>query len=283
MPTTGQLILLILAILFFAVGGGISLTRLRWEREGARIAAKACLYGGLTTALAVLVWHCVRRGSWLPLEDNFEALIWLGVLLVLFVLYVQRRRPLGGLDWFVMPMAILLLIAAGVFGRTGYHSYVAGAWSWVHRVTAYGGAVAFAIAGAVGAMYLINNRRLRAKTVTPGPNLGSLERLEHLTLSSVTLGFALLTIGLITGLTEVLHSSGGTRLGHDWFASPKVVLTFGAWVVYALVLHSPINPSFRGRKVALLSIVGLVLMIGILVAVQFMPPLDAGAMAGGAR
>jgi ABC-type transport system involved in cytochrome c biogenesis permease subunit len=49
--------------------------------------------------------------------------------------------------------------------------------------------------------------------------------------------------------------------------------------VYAIVLHAPINPSFRGRKVAVLSIVGLVLMIGTLVAVNFMPSSSASASA----
>ena len=47
-----------------------------------------------------------------------------------------------------------------------------------------------------------------------------------------------------------------------------VVLTAAVWLVYALVLHSPINPSFRGRKTALLSVVGVVLMFGTIVAVN---------------
>jgi ABC-type uncharacterized transport system permease subunit len=51
----------------------------------------------------------------------------------------------------------------------------------------------------------------------------------------------------------------------------KIVLTCSVWVIYALVLHSPINPSFRGRKVAILSIVGCVLMFGLLITVQYMP------------
>jgi hypothetical protein len=41
--------------------------------------------------------------------------------------------------------------------------------------------------------------------------------------------------------------------------------------VYGLILHSPINPSFRGRRTAMLSVVGFVLMISVLVAVQFLP------------
>ena len=65
----------------------------------------------LLFALGVLVWHTTMRGgNWLPLEDNFEAFIWLAILLAAFVLYVQRAKALGGLDWFVTPIAIVLLM-----------------------------------------------------------------------------------------------------------------------------------------------------------------------------
>ena len=272
MPTTGQVILLCFAIALFVAGGVVSLTRLRRDRESFRIAAKACLWSGVTVGVAVLVWHYRTRKSWLPLDDNFDALVWLGLMLTLFVLYVQRARPLGGLDWFVMPIVVLLLGAAAVFGVTKPHEYSADKpWWWVHSVTAYGGFVAFAVAGAVGVMYLVVNRRLRAKVATTGPNLGSLERLEHLTRTSVTLGFAMLTIGMVTGMAIILRSNGRTTMGSDWWRSPKVLLAAAVWVVYALVLHAPINPSFRGRKTAVLSILGFVLMVGTLVAVQYMP------------
>jgi len=100
--------------------------------------------------------------------------------------------------------------------------------------------------------------------------LSSLERIEHVTYSSVTLGFALLTVGLVTGLVEILKH-GRTNLGEHWYASPKVLLAFAVWVVYAIVLHAPINPSFRGRKAAILSVCGLVLTLGTLVAIQYVP------------
>ena len=67
------------------------------------------------------------------------------------------------------------------------------------------------------------------------------------------------------------YPAASERLGKTWYYSPKVVLAFAVWVVYALVLHAPINPSFRGRRAAMLSVVGLVLMLGTLAAVQFMP------------
>jgi ABC-type uncharacterized transport system permease subunit len=142
-------------------------------------------------------------------------------------------------------------------------------WLVVHLVSVFGGFVAFAVAGAVGGMYLFANRRLRQKKLMPGQGFGSLERLEHLTMISATLGFALLTVGLITGFFRVFHPGQHGALGSEWYRNPKVMMTCAAWVVYALVLHSPINPSFRGRRTAMLSVLGFVLMIGIMVVVQF--------------
>lgn len=273
----GQIALVIAAAALFAAAAGLSLLRQRprWEAsEPVRLAAKSAGYFGLLAGLAVLAWHSADRNTFLPLGDNFDTLVCLGVLLAGFVLYVQAYRPLRGLDWFLMPVVVLLLASAAVFGRTKPHEYVDTTWSWVHRVSAYGGAVAFAIAGAAGGLYLIANRRLRSKATRlagPGANLGSLERLERLTLSAVGLGFALLTVGAVTGLAEIARKQGVTTLGERWFLNPKVLLALGVWVVYAVVLHSPINPSFRGRKAAVLSVLGFVLMIGTLVAVQFVP------------
>ncbi len=261
-PTLGQLALLVASIALFAVGSGLSIARLWWDKNSLRVAAKACWYGGAVVALGVLVWHSIGRGSWLPLEDNFDTLVWLGLLLSLFVLYMQRSRPLGGLDWFVMPVVILLLVCAGVFGRTKPHEYVSSTWSWAHRLGAYGGAFAFAVAGAAGAMYLIAARRLRAKTAATGPNMGSLERLEHLTFVSVTLGFALFTIGTVTGFVQMFSQQKQTH-------PTKLLLALSVWVVYAVVLHAPMNPGFRGRKTAILSVVGFLLMVGTIVAVEF--------------
>jgi ABC-type uncharacterized transport system permease subunit len=262
--TAGQLALVIVAAGLLAVGMLLSVARLWRDGESLRLAAKACQYAGVVCGIAVLVWHSAARGNWRPMEDNFDAFLWLGLLLALFVLYTQRIHPLRGLDWFVLPIAALLLAGAAIFGKTQPHEYRDTAWHWVHRITSYGGAVAFAVAGAVGTMYLVTNHRLRNKRALPGPNLGSLERLERLTLAAVTLGFALLTVGAVTGLFGMVRQDRTAP-------TTKIVLAVAVWVVYAIVLHSPINPSFRGRKAAVLSVVGFVLMIGTLVAVQFMP------------
>jgi ABC-type uncharacterized transport system permease subunit len=94
--------------------------------------------------------------------------------------------------------------------------------------------------------------------------MGSLERMEGLSTHSVTLGFALLTIGLITGFVQMFAH-------HEHPPTTKLLLGTLSWFVYAIVLHAPINPRFRGRRAAMLSLVGFVLLIGTIVVLNLMP------------
>ncbi len=274
MITPTQIALLALAGLFFAGGWIAALSRLRGESKTAIGLTRGLVSAGCLLSLLLMAHHAFLRGSWLPLGDNFDTLLALAVLLSGLLIYFQLTRPLVGLDWFILPVVILLVIAAGVFGAARPHEYVASAWAWVHHVSSYTSAVAFAVAFAVGAIYLIAHRRLRSKSAPVGPMLGSLERLERITLTSVTLGFGLLSVGVITGiaiLVDRVDRGRNTSLGTDWYASPKVWLTAGVWIVYGIVLHAPISPNLRGRRAAMLSVTGFVLMVAAIVAAQFMP------------
>lgn len=269
-PNVGQVGLLLVSAALFAGEVVTSLAR-RWG-DSPRLRGLARFFGcsALLVGAGVLVWHSLDRRSWLPFGDNFDSLVSLALLLAGFVMYVQWKRPIGGLDWFMVPLVVLLLLGAAIFGRTKPHTYFDDTWGWFHNIFSFGAAVALLVAGALGAMYLVNERRLRSRPMLSEPAFatagGSLERLEHLTFLAVTLGFAMFTVSMIMGLARIFRSEPTTQVGL-W--SPKVLLGVGAWVAYAIVLHTPINPSFRGRKVAWASVIGLLLLIGTIVATQF--------------
>jgi ABC-type transport system involved in cytochrome c biogenesis permease subunit len=173
----------------------------------------------------------------------------------------------------LIPVVIVLLICSALFGISGSASGdAAGLWDLVHRTSTFAGMAAFGLAAAVGAMYLIASARLRRKTAVSQAPAASLERLENLTQWAVSFGFALLTVGIITGLAKIAHSGANTRLGPHWMTSPKVILAFSVWLIYAVALHTPITPAVRGRKSAMLSIVGFVLMVATIISVLFLPP-----------
>lgn len=278
MVSTAQVILLVLAIVAYLAGGVTSLlavagrkmpTHWRWMFMGA----------GFLFSFVLLVWHSITvvmaTGTWQPLQDSLTALLTLAILLAAFVGYVQYKRPITSLEWLVMPVVIVLLLMAGHFGKNQSVAYLPTTYSLVHRVFTYLGALAFVVAGATGALYLMSDRALRARRtggghLPPSPAMfGSLERLEHLSYSAVTWGFALFTVGIISGIGWVMH--GSTLLGQAWYFSPKVVLALAVWLIFAVVLNTPIAPRLRGRKNAILSIVGLLLTIATLFAVLLMP------------
>ncbi len=267
--------LLGLAILFFCAGGVAALLR-GFHLESPAILKSVpnplpFVFLSACLALGALIWHAVVHRNWIPLDDNFEAFCALGVMLAAFWFYVQLARPIVGLDWFLRPMVVLMLVCAGVFGQVRPSAYRGTAWAWTHRLSSYGGAMAFAVAASVGGIYLIASARLRHRRGAPGPKLSSLERLEHFTDGAVTLGFALLTLGVVTGLLKILHEGSHTLLGEHPMRSPKVILALTAWLIYALALHTPITPAIRGRKSAMLSIVGFLLIFLTVIAAQFMP------------
>ena len=228
---------------------------------------------GILAAAGVLAWHVypqLAAGRWRPFGDNFEALLWLAALTAGFVGSVQWRRPVPGLELYMLPVVALLLIGAAAAEAWWPREYdVVGSMAMIHRVSSYAGAAAFAVAAVAGGLYLRQSSRLRHKDVPISRGFGGLERLEGWSFGATTLGFALLSVGLVTGLARI-----ESTVGPAWRWSPKIALACGAWLVYAVALHAPLVPRFsdlRGRGTAWLSVAGFAVMLVTLLAVQWMP------------
>ena len=140
-------------------------------------------------------------------------------------------------------------------------------------VCVYAGTLFFCIAAAAGVMYLYSQHRLRghAELMLRG-RLASLETIESLNIRCATIGFALLTLGLIAGLI-IVTSQSETRLGPHWWASPKFVLAVVVWLIYAIVMNVRYATAFRGSRAAWLSIAGLVVLVAVFSVMHALPPL----------
>jgi ABC-type uncharacterized transport system permease subunit len=288
MISGAQLGLLMMAVAAFAAGGVASLLQ-RMGKNVPRVIRWQMLLAGILFSIALLIWHSNTNTApgtaWQPLQDNLSALLTLATVLACFITYLEWRRPIPYLEWIVIPVVIALLLLAGHFGTAHPEAYVHTTYSLVHRVATFLGAGAFVIAGACGVLYLLSDRALRRKKrggihVPPKPGaFGSLERLERLIHNAVTVGFAVLTVGIITGITWAERAQ--TRLGTTWYLTPKVLLTFCVWGIFGIVLNSPIAPRLRGRKTAWLSIIGVALTLLLMLAVLMIPGAPADSAATG--
>ena len=225
----------------------------------------------------LLLARAVTAESWQPLRAHVDGLLLLATLLGSTLLYLRSRQRMTGVDRLGLPLLALLLAWAICASSWTFQPFaIATIWTTVHLTSVYAGTFCSALSALGGGMYLQAQSRVRHK-ITPPHETGkpSLERLETFTIRSATLGFALLSLGLITGLIVILAAGGQTRLGPGWWYSSKVLLSVAAWASYALILNVRHGSRFRGARAAWLSIAGLVLLLttfGIVTKLHHEPP-----------
>jgi len=231
------------------------------------------LIGLVTLLLFIGFW--VESGTWQPVTSHRDGLVLMSCLLAATVLFIQTRPRLAGLSAFALPVLTFLLgwsVCASAWTYRPFHlEDLHPVWRGVHLTGVYLGTACCGIAAVAGGMYLYVQARLKRKDNLGGlGKLASLEALEGLIIRSATLGFTLLTLGLVSGFIVISHNGPGLS-----DMTPKIVMATLAWLVYALLMNVRYASAFRGRRAAWLSIVGLVLLLGTYAAVTHIPSSEA--------
>jgi ABC-type transport system involved in cytochrome c biogenesis permease subunit len=114
------------------------------------------------------------------------------------------------------------------------------------------GYAAFLTAFVSGVLFLVQERQIKRKRMgSLFRQLPPLQALDRLNFVSIGAGFAFLSAGTALGIL-------GTRLvlGRWWVGDPKEILTIGLWVWYLVLWIVRLRSTLRGRRVALLSVLG---------------------------
>lgn len=141
-------------------------------------------------------------------------------------------------------------------------------WLISHIIPIFFGYASFAVAFIVSIMYLTQERQLKIKVFGAlWEHLPPLETLDKVMWKSITLGFPLLTLGLICGTFWIKTSN---VLGETWYLDPKVLFGTATWLIYAALLHLRLGASYHGTKVACLTIAGFVLVLATFLGTFFL-------------
>lgn len=138
----------------------------------------------------------------------------------------------------------------------------------IHILCSLTSYLAFLVAFVAGILFLIQERQLKRKTLgVLFHRLPPLETMDRINFTAIGMGFALLSVGLLCGLA-------GTRrfLGQWWTGDPKAVLTIGLWAAYLLLWVMRLRATLRGRRVALLSVLGFGLVLFTFVGASWLLP-----------
>jgi len=132
-----------------------------------------------------------------------------------------------------------------------------GLWRTVHLGTLVLGNAAFAIACLVGILYLIQERTIKDKK--QGfffRRLPSLKLLDSTGYASLIVGFPLLTFGIISGIVYAQMVRG-----QFWSWDPREIFAVITWLVYAALLHERLAVGWRGKRAAIMTIVGFLVLL----------------------
>ncbi|MEE9124940.1 MAG: c-type cytochrome biogenesis protein CcsB [candidate division NC10 bacterium] len=228
-----------------------------------RLATAATTGGFILHTLALLV-RLVAAGR-LPPRNTYEALsvfAWATVLVYLGLEFRFQRKVMGA---FILPIVLLTTTAAASLpkGPAGLNPALTSTWVWMHVTLILLGNAALALTCGVGLMYLLQERQLKSKSLGAiSHRLPSLDFLDGLSHRTLLVGFPLLTAGLITGALQA-QAAWGRFLTWDLTQALSLI----TWVMYAGLLQARLTAGWRGRKAALLAIVGfgslLVAFVGV--------------------
>jgi ABC-type uncharacterized transport system permease subunit len=169
----------------------------------------------------------------------------------------RYRLTLGGVV--VMPISLVLLLLARL--TPAGHASDLSSLGRIHIMLATVGVGVFALAGALSAIYLAEDRALRRKKFDGlafkdrGTPLESLDRLSH---RLIWVGFPIFTVSLILGAMWV------ARLGES-LARIEYPLAVVTWLAYATLLVARGIYGWRGRRAAILTLEGFAAALAVLV------------------
>ncbi|MFC1840179.1 c-type cytochrome biogenesis protein CcsB [Thermodesulfobacteriota bacterium] len=216
-------------------------------------------FAGHSAALILRWIESYRLGiGHAPLSNLYESLIFFSWSIILLYLLVEWRTRNKTIGTFVTPLAFLAM-AYSSFSEDAIQPLVPALksnWLTAHVITCFFGYAAFALSFGLSLMYLFKTM-LRVSlentffNLIPDPDI-----LEELSYQMVVIGFLMLTLGIITGSVWA-NSAWGTY----WSWDPKETWSLITWFVYAAMLHSRLVSGWRGKKLAVFSIVGFLCVI----------------------
>jgi cytochrome c-type biogenesis protein CcsB len=224
--------------------------------------------------------HCIftvvryREAGYTPITNLHESLSFFSLAIVGIFIGFERRYRCVILGSFVVPVALLFLIASCTFPSAivPLNPALKSRWLLVHTTLAFFGYAAFTIAFSAGIMYLIQEYFLKHKKLGPlYHKLPSLDTLDDINYHCLTLGFPLLTVAIITGAIWA-----ETAWGSYWSWDPKETWSLITWFVYAALLHGRLTTGWRGRRASILAIIGFCVLLFTFLGVNlFLPGLHS--------
>lgn len=193
-------------------------------------------------------WVQIQR---LPLDNFYEtSSICAFLLATLFLVgYTYYRIAIFGVCIFPL-VFFMTLIGSTEFPISPWSLQVRNVWLVIHVSTVLIGYAALIFAAIASIYYLLQERQLKRKDVTPSVNkLPPLGTLDRIITQSMNAGFVFMTLATVTGVIWAFLEQGT-----DWIADPRIALFLFTWAFYLAMIFLRVWAGWRGRRIAWLAV-----------------------------
>jgi ABC-type uncharacterized transport system permease subunit len=238
--------LAVIAYALAAVGSGVGFVI--GDRRWVRVARIALVIGVLAHGVDIS-WRGFERVH--PAASVRESVGFLAWIIAIGYLAASWRWRLELAGAVLIPIVTIMLAGARL-SPAGHPQADLTALGRIHISLATVGVAVFALAAALSAIYLLEDRNLRKKRFdalsfkTPGAPLAGLDRASA---RLVLAGFPIFTVAIVLGMLWV--SQRGSDRGR-----PEYPIAMITWMTYAGLLAARVTLGWRGRKTAWLTLAG---------------------------
>src|SRR4030043_735430 len=213
---------------------------------------------GFASHTLALLTRYVEAG-YTPVTNLYESLSFFAWMIIGILLIANLKYKVKVLGSFLTPIALILMLFAFALPKEIFPlaPVLKSFWHPFHVIFAFLGNAIFTLTFCCGVMYLIQEHQLKSKKMGAiTKRLPSLNLLDDLSYQSLKFGFPLLTLGIITGAVWAEYA-----WGRYWGWDPKETWSLITWFLYAAMLHQRLTVGWRGRKAAIMAIVGFMSLI----------------------
>ncbi len=259
-------ILIIVALLLYMLSAAGYFGFLFFQKDFLHRAGYVLIMAGFLCHSISIIYYFVISGQ-IPVRNLHETLSVAGWVMAGFFLIFQYKFKLRVLGIYAAPLVAVVMVAVSqvpnqpVQAQSIFKSF----WLFSHVIAIFIGEAAFALACGIGILYLLQENAIKTKnTGFFFKRLPSLEMLDNTGYVCIIVGFTMVTFGLITGFVYAK-----SLWGKFWSWDPKEVWSGITWLFYAALLHERLTVGWRGRKAAVMAIIGFAVVLFTFLGVNF--------------
>jgi ABC-type uncharacterized transport system permease subunit len=212
----------------------------------------------------ILIFRAVALKA-IPLTGLFESMIVLTIVFGLIYLFFSIAIAQV---WFGSVMAwviLIMILMAGIVAKPASepHAVAATPWAIAHGIAMILGGASIIFATASAFLYLLGRGKLKRKEVMQVlGKVPNIEKLKHMNLLGIRVGFVLLTVGLISGFGLAVLKSADLEMDIlDWLTDAKIVLIIAVWVLLGMILMLGYTAGLKGKTIAYITMVAFFLIL----------------------